>query len=407
MKEAKDKVIEKGLQERNQIVERTQPISGEGEEKKEDLKLSEEQKNLFEELSTRLEKELEEVATEARKIDLNPNCFVDHFDCDLNGSVAQADESVAKDLANYLWNELIPAVVSNVRERIIEPRDNSTLIGILHANGINVRYLGRITQIVQGEEEIDSELTTKGEHRAAAMPLYCQELLVIEMIARGVKHLLNKYYRTNRGVYEAPAKTIAMLLNHIFQQITPKSTKDNNGGTASNSNAKESKSKSKNKKKVSSTGTAVQTASSILEICLVDATVDTDSCLSSLRAIIFEKYGCYINFSVDHQAVAAVPTVTRDFLINRITPKTLLRRVCQLSGISIVPRSYDFASSAIFDISDIVGLQPIVKSCVRESISNEYELAMKVAMQLLQNNNLAAAFEYTQEAANIIHQVSE
>ncbi|CAK7234516.1 Intracellular distribution of mitochondria [Sporothrix bragantina] len=115
------------------------------------------------------------------KFSLNPDVF--------SGQVPQteeekaemaSDEADVRDVCKYLQETAIPSLINDLSESEISfPMDGRSLSLLLHKRGINVRYLGRVAKLSEGEERLKC--------------LY--DVAVREMIARAFKHVSGKYLR--------------------------------------------------------------------------------------------------------------------------------------------------------------------------------------------------------------------
>ncbi|CAK7203421.1 Intracellular distribution of mitochondria [Sporothrix eucalyptigena] len=115
------------------------------------------------------------------KFSLNPDVF--------SGQVPKTEEEkeeLAKDEADvravgkYLQETAIPALISDLSESEISfPMDGRSLSLLLHKRGINVRYLGRVAKLSEGEDRLKC--------------LY--DVSVREIISRAFKHVSAKFLR--------------------------------------------------------------------------------------------------------------------------------------------------------------------------------------------------------------------
>jgi protein TIF31 len=56
-----------------------------------------------------------------------------------------ADEALVKKVGSYLLDTVIPKFVQDLCSLDVSPMDGQTLTDVLHSNGINVRYLGKVS----------------------------------------------------------------------------------------------------------------------------------------------------------------------------------------------------------------------------------------------------------------------
>ena len=164
---------------------------------------------------------------------LNVNVFLpdvktfEGIDEDLAEQVRRDEQRVCA-AATYLWDEVLPKVTKVIKDSQVHqlPVDGRTLTELLHRQGINCRYLGRLAVLAQHEEEKDAKVDEDLKHGRLTvldgrhtMPKCWLELLEIEMIARAAKHVLDAYLIEGGGVVAAqPAQTVASFLSAIVSE---------------------------------------------------------------------------------------------------------------------------------------------------------------------------------------------
>lgn len=67
-----------------------------------------------------------------------------------------ADEALAREAAQYLWDVAIPFVTVEVKRGSVCPLDCAELAQTLHGSGINMRYMGRLAAAAVEEEAEDA-----------------------------------------------------------------------------------------------------------------------------------------------------------------------------------------------------------------------------------------------------------
>mmetsp|Transcript_27385 Transcript_27385/g.40432 ORF Transcript_27385/g.40432 Transcript_27385/m.40432 type:complete len:1332 (+) Transcript_27385:149-4144(+) len=113
----------------------------------------------------------------------------------------ELDEERARQAAVYLWDVVLPKLTQDVRQGDGNqlPIDGKSMIEFLHQRGVNCRYLGRIAFLASLEEVKDRAAISNVQSGKAksvnrrVMPLSWLELLEVEMIARAAKHVLDSY----------------------------------------------------------------------------------------------------------------------------------------------------------------------------------------------------------------------
>ena len=358
-------------------------------------------------------------------IELNPNVFI-HKDVvsDIHPNVEKKDEEITQKLSQFLGKFLLPLVTEQVQSTDLNVCDGATLCNYLHNFGINIRYLGKLALLALDQEKEDEELMTTGKQRQNSMPKYWLELLEIEMVARAVKHLLNKYMSDDSRVKSAPACTIATLLSFLLG--LPKDEKlavlGNDPMTGSN---KKNKSKDKSATLNEPNKFTSEYVSKSLE--------SRGAFFKDLKNEIFKRFGYQLTLL---QSGVSVENVSLDSIEDknlifdqRVSRYSLLRRVCQQTGIKIAMQDYNLeffstesASVALstspptkysvssfffpFRASDIIELIPKIKSCEPDLPFPETKELANTARVNLQNGNIDAAIEVAQESLQIIQYVT-
>lgn len=111
-----------------------------------------------------------------------------------------ADEKEVRAVSDFLRNKVIPDLITDLHDGDVGyPMDGQSLCQLIHKRGINIRYLGRLANAA----------AEKG-HRLQAFSV----VILQEMVARAVKHILNGYLRHLPAVFASSA--IAHLLNSIL-----------------------------------------------------------------------------------------------------------------------------------------------------------------------------------------------
>ena len=119
----------------------------------------------------------------------------------------ELDEERAREAAIHLWDVVLPKITLEMKQGDGHqlPLDGKSMVELLHQTGVNCRYMGRLASLAAEEEAKDLEKlsafqagTTKSVSRKV-MPLSWLELLEVEMIARSAKHVLDSYLNEEGG----------------------------------------------------------------------------------------------------------------------------------------------------------------------------------------------------------------
>lgn len=378
-----------------------------------------------------VKKSMEAITMESVGLDLNVNCYTNVS----LPSNTKADEETIKVLCKHLFDEVLPSVTERVLSHQLQPQDGSHLCTLLHGHGINMRYLGRLCKLAIDLEEKDraaipaedaaliaskqqTDTTTEPVKSSRNfMPLFWLELLESEVIARCVKHVLNEGMRSEL-VKSAPAAYIAQLLNAIIG--TNGASETNELASASETSdvvvpAKQGKKGKKHQNKVAATSPVVSTGPS--------AVVVNNDVKFYRQRVVDEARNRFC-------AELSLFNVETGLNTLRINQACLTRRICQVTGIRIAAKEYDFdvikeerepkteaaaftqttatiipGAKTLFTVEDVMQLTPIVKSSEPDIIFAEARQVLDLARMHMNQGKESLAFEFTNEALNWLQQI--
>ena len=200
---------------------------------------------------------------------------------------------------------LILQLIQYIEQPSTIPLDSQLLTYSLHQKGINMRYLGKIVQLI--DEKFASEECLK----------VFKKLCLQEMMTRAVKHVMREYLRSSP--HYLAASVVAHVLNCLYDKEAKKITEK-----------------------------------SLISAISADAEVKfTDLTGSSLHARLAKEIRA--RFRIDMNDSIS------DILSVRAIP--LLAAICRQVGIQVRIRDYKFAKGD-FTSDDILSLYPIVKTAV-------------------------------------------
>jgi hypothetical protein len=372
-------------------------------------------------------------------LEINPNCFFP-FQADVDSEVVKKDEQLIRDISTFLFDSIIPLVTKQIREGEFFVRDCSTMCTYLHRMGINMRYLGVLAIAATEQEKEDADLLLQGRQRIHSMPFYWFEFLMVEMLARSVKHMLNTKMRNDPYIASSPATTVVSVINHILSIFhmkegdaenkeeakknpvpeTKKITQDENKDS-STSGKKKKKKATQNKASSSAAGHQHHHHEEDFNFNesqgQVNGYSDRIECLTELSKFLMERF--LFEFTLLNEFIQqdfAPKDLTEDekkaqtlyhtMLKNRISPVMLLHRIAQQCGILLVAKDYNFKTENPLTVDDILGLVPIVKNCEPDTYLQEFTDILNTSASYLQQGNMNAAYELSQQGLNIITQVT-
>jgi len=118
----------------------------------------------------------------------------------------EADRKLVVEAADYLLNIVVPSLVGDFFSFQAVPLDSGSLTDTLHSRGINMRYLGKIVQLIEETEKKDS---AEGG-RVALRFQTIKSLLIQEMIIRAAKHAFRAY------IANTPSAVLASRTSHFL-----------------------------------------------------------------------------------------------------------------------------------------------------------------------------------------------
>ncbi|KAI8359983.1 clustered mitochondria-domain-containing protein [Blakeslea trispora] len=128
------------------------------------------------------------------KLDFNPDVFTS-AKLPQNEQTKQ-EEATVREASEFLTNEVIPSLVLDFASYAISPLDGDALTRAMHRRGINMRYLGKLAELISLSKDQRIE--------------HVRQLAVQEMIVRASKRLLRKY------LTKCTAEESSMCIAHFF-----------------------------------------------------------------------------------------------------------------------------------------------------------------------------------------------
>lgn len=355
--------------------------------------LTDEEKAEKERKNAQTEAEVERISKLESNFVFNPNCFLGSHVLDKDNaddvSTLAKDEELARELAVFLWTKSLPNLNTMIRVGNYVAHDGVSLRDLMHSRGVNMRYLGQLAVLANEAEVADKKLNDEGKIMKNPMPYYWLELVVIEILSRSMKHLINGYLRSDKAVRSSPARAIADFLNFLLAGSSIFSTEGLESKNVSTTSSKKKNKKAADKGKTSS---VVPTSSTVPD--RYTSPLNKDQFWASLMKIAKSKF-IYNGLLLDNHELSP-----------RISRSALLRRVCQVCGLRVLCKNYDFTSSQPFIFSDIQEIYPLVKNCEPLVVFAGGHNLLQAAMNQLQNGNHGMAYDLAQEASKWMGQVT-
>ncbi|CAF3833852.1 unnamed protein product [Rotaria magnacalcarata] len=183
----------------------------------------------------------------------NPDLFQPYVTLDQAPDETAADIKLLKEAAEYLVLKQIPLMIQDFQDHSAVPVDGESLSEAMHSRGINIRYLGRVAQLVTQQSSL----------------AYIYEIVVTEILCQSAKHVFRTYLQS------VPTHILSFSISHFlncfltiislpttdysFDELSALSSQSTNNApnvSLSNStNISSQKTNSKNKKKKTTTAT--------------------------------------------------------------------------------------------------------------------------------------------------------
>lgn len=114
------------------------------------------------------------------KLNFNPDVFTGAKQP--QNEQTKQDEEVIREASKFLIDEIVPSLVLDFASYTVSPLDGDALTKAMHRRGINMRYLGKLTEIMSLSKDKRIE--------------HVHKIAIQEMIVRASKRLLRKYLAT-------------------------------------------------------------------------------------------------------------------------------------------------------------------------------------------------------------------
>lgn len=294
----------------------------------------------------------------------NPNVFTEFKLAGSQEEIA-SDEALVRKAGLYLLDVVLPKFAQDLCSLEVSPMDGQTLTDALHGHGINVRYLGKVADMVKH------------------LP-HLWDLCSTEIVIRSAKHIIKDILRESLDHDVGPA--IAHFLNCFVGNILPVGTKGGANGAQSKGlkkgqeNVQIHKSQ-KGQMRWSHGASARKGLSTHIHLT-------SNGVWSNIQEFARSKY----QFEVPDDARLRVKKVA------------VIRNLCQKIGASVAARKYDLDVTAPFQASDILNLQPVVKHSV--PVCSEARNLMEAGKARLAEGVLNEAYTLFSEAFSLLQQIT-
>ncbi|PRP89245.1 hypothetical protein PROFUN_02119 [Planoprotostelium fungivorum] len=317
-------------------------------------------------------KELHEMTV----VRFNPNALCNYKLSGTPEEIAE-QEKLVSDAGNFLVTGVIPQFVTeNVFLAVSPPSDGASLTRSMHGRGINMRYLGTVATAAQ---------------RAPALRNMC----VREMILRAAKNLFRKILR--KTLDHQLADVIAQFFNYLLSVSKPTESarsaaqapqKAVTKVAKATNNAKGKKKEKKETKAAPQMNTVVHLESSRDPTPVDEMT--RDSLYKDICTYVEEKYK--YKLPEDRSAMDAI-----------LCNVGSLRSICQMMGITVNAKEYNFETSHPINEDDVIAVNPVIKHCCPESADGKGML--EAAKALSQQGKREQSYDFLIDALSILNAV--
>ncbi|XP_065003313.1 clustered mitochondria protein isoform X4 [Musa acuminata AAA Group] len=301
----------------------------------------------------------------SEEILLNPNVFTE-FKLAGNPEEIAADEAIVRKAGSHLVDVVLPKFVQDLCSLEVSPMDGKTLADAFHAHGINIRYLGKVANMVKHLPHLWDMCST-------------------EIVVRSTKHILKDLLRESEDHDLGPA--ITHFFNCFTGHVSPVGAEDSSDNIQSKAQKKAEENHQSPRKLIKGQMSWSHGEFSIKDH-LAHMRLTSEGLWSRIQEFARFKY----QFELPDDARTRVKTIA------------VIRNLCLKVGITIAARKYDLDASLPFQTSDILNLQPVVKHSV--PICSEAENLMESGKARLAEGLLSEAYTLFSEAFSILQQIT-
>lgn len=306
-------------------------------------------------------------------IRFNPDAFapdIRHVDRPNAPNSLSRQKQLIKDAAEFLVLKQIPAFVNDFADHTSAPIDGVTLTQALHARGINVRYLGKVTQLLAQHEKLE----------------YLHAIAVMELILRATKHIYTTY------IQNCEMMSMAAAISHFLNCFLTSANLANPLLALDElQNLTQKRRNKKNKKEVLS-----------VQQLATDAKQNEWALLTqrSLWLQIKRELKQYWDWDL---GCDNIDMVCEKFRIQKIS---MLRGLCVKVGLQIALREYSLegrSNKVAFFEEDIVNVFPVVKH-INPRATDAYNFFTS-GQQKIQQGLMKEGFDLISESLNLLNNV--
>ncbi|KAG9510082.1 Clustered mitochondria protein-like protein, partial [Fragariocoptes setiger] len=307
-------------------------------------------------------------------IRFNPDVFspgVKHQTSDLE--TLRKERALVKEAAEFLLMHQIPSFVRDCMDHTTTPIDGVMLSEEMHTRGINIRYLGRVTELLSKVDELS----------------YLHGIALVELISRATKHVYCTYIQDVDIMNLAAA--IAHFMNCYLSSCTNIAAVEGAELIPSDDNIAQSARKVVSRRKAKR-----KRRDQINNHQSKDWMMTTPK---SLWMNILQEIESYYSYKLDS------PNIDHVVDTYRLHKISFLRSFCLKTGAQILLREYNFDNKLrpTFTEDDLLNVFPIVKH-IDPRATDAYNF-YTTGQSKIQQGNLKEGHELICEALNLLNHV--
>merc|ERR1719282_2074732 len=270
---------------------------------------------------------------------------------------------LVQDAADFLITVQIPAFIRDCLDHSTAPMDGQTLADAIHNRGINMRYLGKIADMLAKVPQLE----------------YVHTIAVCELVMRSAKHLFTLFLQGMDML--SLSSSISHFLNCLLSSCpTPSCT------VPDQIHKKRSRNKSKKSSKVS-------------PLTPTDSVEWANLTPKILWQQIKTEAKSYFDWNLP------IDNIDSFLEIIKLTKLNLMRSFCQKTGVQVLLKEYQFDNKTVqtFSEDDIVNMYPIVKH-INPRATDAYNF-YTTGQSKIQQGYLKDGYELISEALNLLNNV--
>lgn len=299
------------------------------------------------------------------------------------GPSIEKQKQLIKDACEFLLVKQIPNFINDCLDHTSAPMDGMTLTDTLHSRGINIRYLGKITELLSKIKQLE----------------YLHKISLIELILRSTKHIFIAYIQT------ADMMCLSNAISHFLNCFLTTNTLQNPLNSLDEFQKNGGKMSKRNKRRggggVSGGGAGVGSVNGgNNDLNKTPSGYEWSNLTNkSLWQQIKKELKSYWNFTLD---LDNIDDIVAKYKVQKIS---LLRGLCLKVGIQLQLKEYNFdnKNKNLFNDEDIINIFPIVKH-INPRATDAYNF-YTTGRNKIQQGYFKEGFELISEALNLLNNV--